>query len=69
MGFSIPHGFGVTGDADAVDVAVHSVHSYQNVGVAVAVAVIGAGDQDGVEATLALQVGSQGLLSRLFLLG
>ena len=69
VGFSIPHGLGVTGDADAVDVAVHSVHSYQNVGVAVAVAVVRAGDQDGVEAALALQVGTQGLLGRLFLRG
>ena len=69
VGFSIPHGLGVTGDADAVDVAVHSVHSYQNVGVAVAVAVVRAGDQNGVEAALALQMGPQGLLGRLLLLG
>ena len=57
-------GLGITGDADAVDIAVHRIHSYQNVGVAAAVAVVDAGDQNGVEAALALQMGPQGLLRR-----
>ena len=28
VGFSIPYGLGVTGDADAIDIAVHRVHGY-----------------------------------------
>ena len=54
---------GVAGDADAVDALAHGVHRYQNVGVAAAVAVIHAGEQDGEETLLAFQVRTARLFS------
>ena len=61
VAFAVPDGLGVPGDADAVDVAVGGIHRHQDVGVAVAVAVVAPGEQDGVEVGLALQMGGPGL--------
>ena len=65
--FAVPDGLGVPGDADAVDAAVFRVHAQEDVGVAVAVAVVGPGEQDGVEVVLPLQVGGPGQGLRVLL--
>jgi len=68
-GLAVNDGLGVPGDADAVNVAVHRVYRHKDVGVATAVVIVKAGKEDCVEPALALQVGTKGLLGRLFLRG
>ena len=68
-GLAVNDGLGVPGDADAVNVAVHRVYRHKDVGVATAVVIVKAGKEDCVEPALALQVGTKGLLGRLFLPG
>ena len=69
MGLAVNDGLGVPGDAGAVYIAVHRVDGHQNIGVATAVVIVKAGKEDCVEPALALQVGTKGLLGRLFLPG
>ena len=58
--FAVDDGLGVPGDAGAVDGTVLAVKTDEDVGVAAAVAVILAGEEDGVEIGLALLVSGLG---------
>ena len=69
VGLAADDGLGITGNAGTVNIAVHRIHRHEDVGVAAAVVIVYAGDQNGVESALALQVGTEGLLGRLFLRG